>query len=414
MSAQLEAEKLALAFCAQYYPHHDPHYRDKMQAIDVSRISEPNQALWMAFCEGADGLDCVQAFSASLQVNIPAHLDFGAVLASLEKEIAKADQREKVTAIMRTKDPDSVWEQLADLAMSETNKAGKQDFQSAAEIMLSERFVQAVPMTPNGLATLDEALDGGMAIGDASIIAARPGMGKTSFASSCMYHRAVAGLETGFVTMEMQDLRLVRRLLGTSCRVSANKIAKNPEAWRGESLELMQRCHIYDDSSKDYRKICQKIRAHHSRNPKCDMYFIDYIQLCHGDPRKSFTYVIQEAAYGFQGLAKALGVHVCMLAQLNRDGDDESKPPRITHLKDSGAIEQAGAVIGLLWKNPEEVKAAKERAEMEGRPYLPDMDPINIDLILGKTRDGAKGTVKLEWIPPYTRFEGYPVGVEYV
>jgi replicative DNA helicase len=130
------------------------------------------------------------------------------------------------------------------------------------------------------------------------------------------------------------------------------------------------------------------------------LFVIDYLQLLHSTARRSQENRQQEIAdisSGIKALAKELGVPVIVLSQLNRELErDKSRKPRLSDLRESGAIEQDADVVGLLYKpsaDDDEAGGAEE----------PDGIPVN--LLIAKQRNGPTGDINLTFLKPFTRFE---------
>jgi replicative DNA helicase len=126
---------------------------------------------------------------------------------------------------------------------------------------------------------------------------------------------------------------------------------------------------------------------------------IDYLQLLHSTNRRSQDNRQQEIAdisSGIKALAKELRVPVIVLAQLNRELEkDKSRKPRMSDLRESGAIEQDADLVGLLYK--------PDAGDEEDAPAEADGVPVN--LLIAKQRNGPTGDVNLTFLKPYTRFE---------
>jgi replicative DNA helicase len=127
---------------------------------------------------------------------------------------------------------------------------------------------------------------------------------------------------------------------------------------------------------------------------------IDYLQLLHSTSRRSQDNRQQEIAdisSGIKALAKELRVPVIVLAQLNREVEkDKSRKPRMSDLRESGAIEQDADLIGLLYK-------PDAGDEEDGPTEVSDGAPVN--LLIAKQRNGPTGDVDLTFLKSYTRFE---------
>jgi replicative DNA helicase len=131
------------------------------------------------------------------------------------------------------------------------------------------------------------------------------------------------------------------------------------------------------------------------------LFVIDYLQLLHSTNRRSQDNRQQEIAdisSGIKALAKELRVPVIVLAQLNRELEkDKSRKPRMSDLRESGAIEQDADLIGLLYK--------PDAGEDEDGVGQEESDGVPVNLLIAKQRNGPQGDVDLTFLKSYTRFE---------
>jgi replicative DNA helicase len=131
------------------------------------------------------------------------------------------------------------------------------------------------------------------------------------------------------------------------------------------------------------------------------LFVIDYLQLLHSTGRRSQDNRQQEIAdisSGIKALAKELRVPVIVLSQLNRELEkDKDRKPRMSDLRESGAIEQDADLVGLLYK------PAKGGDDEDAAPD--ESDGVAVNLLIAKQRNGPTGDVNLTFLKPYTRFE---------
>jgi replicative DNA helicase len=131
------------------------------------------------------------------------------------------------------------------------------------------------------------------------------------------------------------------------------------------------------------------------------LFVIDYLQLLHSTARRAENrqQEIADISNGIKSLAKELNVPVIVLSQLNRELEREkNRKPRLSDLRESGAIEQDADLVGLLYKpnSGDEDENAAPAAEEEAAP---------INLLIAKQRNGPTGDVNLTFLKSYTRFE---------
>ena len=131
------------------------------------------------------------------------------------------------------------------------------------------------------------------------------------------------------------------------------------------------------------------------------LFVIDYLQLLHSTSRRAENrqQEIADISSGIKALAKELEVPVMVLSQLNREIEREKgRPPRLSDLRESGAIEQDADLVGLLYK-PKSDSDDEEAGGSAGEEAVP------VNLLIAKQRNGPTGDVKLTFLRPYTRFE---------
>ena len=131
------------------------------------------------------------------------------------------------------------------------------------------------------------------------------------------------------------------------------------------------------------------------------LFVVDYLQLVHSTARRAENrqQEIADISSGIKSLAKELNVPIIVLSQLNREIEREKgRAPRLSDLRESGAIEQDADVVGLLYKP----KSGSE--DDEGGPAAEE-DSVPVNLLIAKQRNGPTGDVNLTFLKSYTRFE---------
>jgi replicative DNA helicase len=129
------------------------------------------------------------------------------------------------------------------------------------------------------------------------------------------------------------------------------------------------------------------------------LFVIDYLQLLHSTARRAENrqQEIADISSGIKALAKELGVPIIVLSQLNRELEREkNRKPRLSDLRESGAIEQDADVVGLLYKPSSDDEESPNSFEEEAVP---------VNLLIAKQRNGPTGDVNLTFLKSYTRFE---------
>ena len=258
--------------------------------------------------------------------------------------------------------------------------------------------------TPTGFTDLD-TLTGGMHGGELIILAARPSMGKTALATNIADHAAVeVGTTTLFVSLEMARLELAQRMLCARGHINGNKFrsgylsAEDRDKLMETSSKLSQSpLYIDDTPSRTITEIAACARRLR-RKQNLGLIIIDYLQLIEPDNSKDPRQEqVAKIARRLKGLARELKVPLLCLAQLNRQAEaTKDNLPRLSHLRESGAIEQDADVV--MFVHREEYYHTREEAQ--------ERDLVGkADLIVAKQRNGPTDTVKLHWFQDFTRFE---------
>jgi replicative DNA helicase len=258
-----------------------------------------------------------------------------------------------------------------------------------------------------GFADLDK-MTSGLHGGEMVVIAARPSMGKTSLAMNIAEHVAIEQrLPVGVFSLEMTSESLVLRMLCSRSRVNLRNVREGFLAERdfpkltGAAGKLANAPLFIDDSSS--LSILQ-LRAKARRMAQqygIRLFVVDYLQLLHSTSRRAENrqQEIADISSGIKALAKELGVPVIVLSQLNREIEREKgRPPRLSDLRESGAIEQDADVVGLLYR-------PKSGGEDEDSGGGAEEDALPVNLLIAKQRNGPTGDVNLTFLKSYTRFE---------
>ncbi len=272
----------------------------------------------------------------------------------------------------------------------------------------------------SGLATGFPDLDrmtNGLQPGEMIVIAARPSMGKTSLAMNIAEHVAThLRLPVGVFSLEMTAEALVMRLLCSLARVNMHTIREGglveADFQRiSEATAQLAGAPLFIDDTAGLTILQLRARARRLKERLgIRLFVIDYLQLLQpahlrrGDPNRAQE--IAEISSGVKNLAKELDVPVIVLSQLNRDLErDRPRKPRLSDLRESGAIEQDADVVGLLYKanpkNPREPASGDEEEE----DAAANSDAVPVNLLIAKQRNGPTGDVHLMFLKPFTRFE---------
>jgi replicative DNA helicase len=243
--------------------------------------------------------------------------------------------------------------------------------------------------------------------GEMIVIAARPSMGKTSLAMNIAEHVAIdLKLPVGVFSLEMTADSLILRMLCSRSRVNMRNVRDGFLAERdfpkltGAAGKLANAPLFIDDSSGlSILQLRAKARRMHQQYG-IKLFVIDYLQLLHSTARRAENrqQEIADISNGVKSLAKELSVPIIVLSQLNRELEREkNRKPRLSDLRESGAIEQDADLVGLLYKpSSGDDEEAQPGAEEEALP---------VNLLIAKQRNGPTGDVHLTFLKSYTRFE---------
>ncbi len=242
----------------------------------------------------------------------------------------------------------------------------------------------------------------GLQKSDLIIVAGRPAMGKTSFAMNIAEYAAVKqAASVAVFSMEMSGEQLAMRLISSLGRINSNKIRTGQleeDDWQYliKAVDKLKDSKIFIDDTPaltptELRSRVRRIAREHG----VDLVVIDYLQLMQGSTQgrmENRATEISEISRSLKAMAKEMDIPVIALSQLNRSL--ESRPnrrPVMSDLRESGAIEQDADLIVFIYRDEvyNEDSADKGIAE----------------IILGKQRNGAIGTIKVNFQGEYTRFE---------
>jgi replicative DNA helicase len=268
---------------------------------------------------------------------------------------------------------------------------------------------------PTGFEDLDRKTSG-LHGGEMLVIAARPSMGKTSLAMNIAEHVAVnQGEPVGVFSLEMTGESLVLRMLCSLARLDQHKLRegalseKDFARLHGAADQLSKaRLYIDDTPGLTIRQLRGRARRLWEQH-KIKLFVIDYLQLLHSSNSRRNDYnrqqEIAEISNGIKALAKELNVPILVLSQLNRELErDKNRKPRLSDLRESGAIEQDADLVALLYRaDRENPRKAASMDDEDDETRHSDATPVN--LLIAKQRNGPTGDVHLTFLRSFTRFE---------
>ena len=254
---------------------------------------------------------------------------------------------------------------------------------------------------PTGYTDLDK-MTAGLQPSDLIILAARPSMGKTSFAMNIAQNAALVE-KTGVAvfSLEMSKEQLVMRLLSSVGRIDSQRIRTGklqPEDFDklNRAVGQLSAAPIYIDDTPsisvlEMRAKVRRLAAQHD----IGLIVVDYLQLMRGrSTTENRTQEISEISRSLKALAKEHKIPVIALSQLNRSLESRTdKRPMMSDLRESGAIEQDADVITFIYRDEVYNKS-------EDNP-----DRGTAEIIIGKQRNGPTGVLRLTFIKEFTMFE---------
>jgi|WetSurMetagenome_2_1015567.scaffolds.fasta_scaffold42080_2 replicative DNA helicase len=254
-----------------------------------------------------------------------------------------------------------------------------------------------------GLYRLDR-MTAGLHPQDLLIIAARPGLGKTSLCLNIAQFIAVQRQKTvGIFSLEMSKEQLIRRMLSTEAEIDAQRIRTgtlNKDDWYSlsQACGTIQDAKIYIDDTSSITISEMRSKARRLALEKgLDLIIVDYLQLMTGSSysrRENRNQEIGEISRGLKSIAKELNIPVIAVSQLSRAiemGRGEVRKPQLSDLRDSGSIEQDADVVIFIYRQ-DMVSGAKE--ENTGIA----------EIIIGKQRNGPTGSFEVAFVKQFTKF----------
>lgn len=271
----------------------------------------------------------------------------------------------------------------------------KKTFDHLANIKNNALGVSGIP---TGFKALDK-MTLGFQNGNLIVLAGRPSMGKTALGLSMAVTAACEGYPVGILSLEMSDIEICIRMLSCASGIPQQKISSSnitSDEWIRVTHAAAnlgpQRIFIADSPVKTILEVRTEARKLKAEN-NIKLLVIDYLQLISGSGKyENRNQEVSAISRSLKSLAKELDIPIIALAQLSRAlemrGD---KRPILSDLRDSGAIEQDADVIMFLYRD------VVYNRETE----TPDMT----ELIIGKQRNGATGTVRLRFVGELAKFE---------
>jgi replicative DNA helicase len=273
-----------------------------------------------------------------------------------------------------------------------------QNIETLEEKQGNRTLVTGVPM---GFSLLDN-LTSGLQNSDLIILAARPSMGKTALALNIARNAAIeANIPVALFSLEMSKEQLSLRMLCSEARLDSSRLRGGfftMEDWRRltDAAGVLSDSPIYIDDSASLSAMEIRAKARRLKMDKnIGLVIIDYLQLMQGrSTAERRDLEISEISRALKALAKELNLPVLALSQLNRMLEQRNdKRPRLSDLRESGALEQDADVVAFIYRD--EIYNKDENNPKKG----------TADIIVSKQRNGPVGEVTLAFLNSYTRFE---------
>ena len=265
---------------------------------------------------------------------------------------------------------------------------------------------------PTGFQELDK-MTTGFHDDELIIIAARPGVGKTSFALNVAQF---VGLHTdktvAMFSLEMSGEQLVQRMLASEGLINSQHLRTgqlDEQEWKKLIVASgsLANTSIYIDDTPGIKM--SEIRAKSRRLAKekgnLGLIVIDYLQLMEGPRSESKQKEVSAIQRQLKKLAKELHVPVIALSQLSRSVEQrQDKRPVLSDIRESGSIEQDADIVSFLYRDDYYRDEDEDGDDSENGEVGAEADNGEVEVIIEKNRSGSRGTVKLMFSKPYNRF----------
>ena len=276
--------------------------------------------------------------------------------------------------------------------MDAVNVIGASGVETVIDIMPT--VLNRLGDTSRGISTGFHMLDyitGGFGKGHLIVIAARPAIGKTSFACNIAANMARAGLVIPFFSIEMSKEEITERVMLSEAQVDKYAAMQSTKAMQavidiGDKIKDWK-LFVDDRGSLSAGQVISTSYKVKQLSGKLDCVFIDYLQLMQMDKNENRNQAVGAMTRQLKQMAKEIKCPVVVLSQLNRAAD--GRRPTVADLRDSGEIEQNADMVILLHREK-------------------DTD-TQTTVIVGKNRHGKTGDIDFVWHPEYTRFMEPPM-----
>jgi len=327
---------------------------------------------------------------------------------SIYRQLIKAGSEIVETSFEEKQDSRVVLDKSEEIIYSISQKKQTRDYTKLQNVLVknidqikeAEKNKGQLPGVSTGYRKLDE-MTAGLQKSDLIILAARPSMGKTAFALNIAQNVALkGGKRVAIFSVEMSEESLGLRLLAMEARVEAKKLRNgnlNEDEWESvrDAVSRFQKADVVIDATPnigvmEVRNKCRRM----NKEKKVDLIIIDYLQIMSSDGGSdNRVEEVRKMTASLKQLAREMECPILCLSQLSRGSEKRQgadKRPMLSDLRDSGSIEQDADVVMFLHREDY---------------YHRDREPDNIcEVIIAKQRQGETGTVKLTWLPKFTKF----------
>ncbi|WEV70879.1 replicative DNA helicase [Lactobacillus sp. ESL0785] len=337
---------------------------------------------------------------------------------ALLRRLISASQKIITNAVQDADDVTDILDDAESEIMNVSSENSASGFRGIKEIVNSTiEEINSIPEDgnmvtglPTGFAELDK-MTTGFHNDELIIIAARPGVGKTSFALNVAQH---VGLHTdksvAMFSLEMSGEQLVQRMLASEGLINSQHLRTgqlDEEEWRklivASGSLATANVYINDTPGIKMSEIRAQARRLAKEKGNLGLIVIDYLQLIEGPRSESRQQEVSAISRQLKKLAKELHVPVIALSQLSRSVEQrQDKRPVLSDIRESGSIEQDADIVSFLYRDDyyrDENTADGDQGEVEAED-----DNGEVEVIIEKNRSGSRGTVKLMFSKPYNRF----------
>lgn len=370
-------------------------------SIDLVTVSdELNSA---SSLEAVGGIQYLSYLASTLPTtaNLEQHIDIIREK-SLRRKLASAGQKIKDQSLDASSDALEVAD-FAGKLIFDTLENKRKDIRHIKDVLidthenLTNIYNSKGKLTgvPTGFSSLDHILNG-LQKSDLILLAARPSVGKTSFALNIAANAAIRGnVPVAVFSLEMSGTQLVSRIMSSEMLIDSNHLRSgelDDDDWEKVALALntLSNAPIYISENtavkvSDIRATCRRLKAERGLG----LIVIDYLQLMQGTRSESRQQEVSDMSRSLKLLAKELNIPILTLSQLSRATEQrkDDNRPKLSDLRESGAIEQDADIVLFLYRDV----SAEEETNI-------------VKLNIAKHRSGSLGTIDLVWKGEYTRF----------